>query len=299
MTNSKKSLRTFFNDNLIHKLSYSSKVISKYYIKNIFGINKQLSILKNLKDTKKNCDALLIANGPSARNLNENKVKELQDKGCLDIFCLNSWINDNEECIYYPDYYVLADQIYFDSPLDEEWYEKNDRREITKIVKAEKEVIYKIKQKCKIFAPQQFIHYTKQYNKDCEIIPFCNSVIKIGQIAQPYKPSSFYPMTALHMLNIARYMGYKNIYIIGFDNNQYRTFSINLDGTVQSKVEYAGNRITTLNNHIEYNGMVDVFYELHEIHKSFNKFSKFNIKNLDYSSELSSFIKADPLCLMK
>ena len=60
------------------------------------------------------------------------------------------------------------------------------------------------------------------YNAFCDI--FSENTTNI------FAPAGFYGLTALHALRLAKCLGYKKIYLCGFDNSYFKDFEIKDDG---------------------------------------------------------------------
>ncbi|MDB9877743.1 hypothetical protein OAC79_03030 [Amylibacter sp.] len=255
--------------------------------------------LTSLKDSKVGRKALLISNGPSATNLDFDKVCRLQEAGNLDVFALNSFMDGYEEHRIIPNYFMLADPIFFGHSYSSDRHEINDEIDLKKLQKYEHELIYTIPESCVIFVPFSEYRNTCKMNLPNSIIPFCDDTIHFGSATSPLIPTSVWPAAAIHMLRLATFMNYSEIMLIGFDHNQYRTYEIDFENNITDCTKYLLNKRREKNYLIEFSSMMDVFYEMYMVHKSYTHFTHEKVYNLDAHSELGAFRKMRKTDLMK
>ena len=182
------------------------------------GFVYRLKYRKDLKKTERfgidarraNCNrkVFVFANGPSLRDIDLQKVAELKRNG-YDLIAINSFVSKSAHIVK-PDYVVFADKIHFGlKSTDNEQY-ANDLRWC-----AANNVI--------VLAPVQYIHLVEADNK-VAFNAFANTYSR--NTVDISRSLGFYPLTALYALAIAKFLGYQDIYISGYDNSYFKSFEI-------------------------------------------------------------------------
>ena len=166
------------------------------------------SYIEAALDIKKNKDVFVFANGPSLKDIDFYKIAQMQAQG-LDVIALNSFISRSAHSLT-PDYVVFADKLHFG--LKE-----------TESDQYAKDMEWCIKNNTKIFIPA---HYSKLINTQNKFSFNAFSEIYSSNTSDITKPLGYYPLTALYALSIAKSMGYRKIFIAGFDNSYFKDFEI-------------------------------------------------------------------------
>ena len=289
MANSKDDLKKHLDDTLLNKVDISVKVFTKYTIKRILRKLNGYKKLTEIKNSKIGRQALLISNGPSANKLDFNKVRKLQKDQKIDVFALNSFIDDFEVHKLVPNFYMLCDPIFFGEKYSQDRYPVNKYDELKLVEQMEHDLIHKIPAETTIFVP--FSQYRDAKDLPNKIIPFCDEIVKFGKSISPTRPTPLWPLAAMHMLRLATYMNYGKIMLIGFDQTQYRSYQVDSKNKISSCSNYAFNEKRTQQIHVEYSSMKDVFFEQYMIHRAYSLFNQHSIENLDLQSELAFFPK--------
>ena len=253
-----------FTIDLIHFINIS--------IKTLF-ISKHFKKTKFLKNKFKNHNAFVLANGPSLKKIDLSKIKKRQEDFGDKVLCLNSFLGKLSSKLI-PDFYVLSDPVYFG--LDIELHGEITLKEIKKDL----ELIEK--HKIPLFIPFKFkdnlnINTDVYYFNDVELRRFNKNVTDLT------KPRCYKSMTSFKSLAIACYLGFKKIYISGFDNNYFKSVEVD-----------EKNELSYLENHAFKQGDSDKFtfnkinlgiFLLSQSY-TFSDFYKFpkNIINLDKDS---------------
>lgn len=177
-----------------------------YHFKSLISSrNKSKTIKKSIVDNEKN--AFVFANGPSLSDIDLGKVRKLIEGGEYDLIAVNSFLSKSSSEIM-PTFAVFSDNLHFNVDDKDSQYSKD-----VSICK-EKNIKY--------FVPFKYYQCKSSlqigYNAFCEIFSKNTSNI--------LNPPGFYGLTALHALRVAKHLGYKNIYICGFDNSYFKDFEV-------------------------------------------------------------------------
>ena len=240
---------------------------------------------KSLKNTFKDQNAFVFANGPSLNKVDLNKVKQLQQNSGNKVICVNSFISKLSHKLI-PDYYVISDPVYFG--FDQELHSKT----VYKDVKEDLDLIEKYN--VTVFIPLKFKNNFKintkiYYFNDMEIRRFNRNITDIT------KPRSYLSMTAYKALAIAYYLGFKKIYISGYDNNYFKTIEVDKNNKIYYNENHAfkqdDNNQYNIDQHYSLNMKLGKFLlDLSYLFLDLYKFPK-NIINLDEESLVDSFVK--------
>jgi hypothetical protein len=258
--------------------------VTKYYILYVLPLLKFFSKTKGLKNSHKNYYAFVFANGPSLKKIDPYKVANLQKKNYY-VFGVNSFISSNFASIVIPNYYVLSDPAYFgiESKLLTEERKVEVKRDFNKL----------LQNKVKLFIPSRFI---RKNNYDF-ISAFNDSQnIFSNNITNPLRPRGYLSMTAYKALAMACYMGFKKIYICGFDNNYIQNLKVNESNEMYYtdnhfyNNEFYKSRIHKINDSVS-KTVGELFYYHHFLFKHLEKFSSFPIFNLDKEGLVDCFSK--------
>lgn len=159
-------------------------------------------------------NAFVFANGPSLNKIDPLKIKTLQQSGKFDIFGVNSYVSTEFGRVAVPNMYVLSDPAHFGMGTAD----KNKQREIE--CSQDVERLSQI-EGLTVFVPNWYRNKIKTFS---QTIPFCDREILLFKNFSDIRfPRSFCSMTAYKAIQIAIYLGYKSIYIAGFDNNYFKT----------------------------------------------------------------------------
>jgi hypothetical protein len=295
--------RTFsFNlfDYMVYFLLDHFLLIKRLYLilssKNKIKELKKTSLLRN---TYKHTSAFVFANGPSLKKLDFFKVKKYQEEG-FKIFCVNSFIGDGTGLIFIPDYYVLSDPAFFG--FYDELYE-NLGKEADKRIKEIKNNINALKnyKDIKLFVPIQFYGRLELNNEifyfnDIEYRWFNKNVTNI------IYPRSYISMTAYKALAIACFMGFKKIYICGFDNDYFKSITVDIENNLyyaNMHFKEQGDDKVRKVLHNEASNIAELLRGFASLFEDLYKFPKDRIINLDNESLVDAFSKKHNLDVYK
>lgn len=270
-----KAFFLYYANNSSHTLSSDIKELVAtcalsigYYTIYILPQHDELKRTKELKNTKKDKKCFVLANGPSINLLNLEKIKKYQESN-FDVFCVNSYISTEMAKTIVPDYYVLSDP----SSFSEYAYEE---------IKLLKEL------DISLFVPAQFSKL-KLINNYYIFNDFEN---RFSRNIEPTKPRGYRTMTAYKALAIACFMGYDTIYICGFDNDYFKTISVdeNNDIYIFDKHFYDSG-LKVKSSPAVGKGMGDLMWEYYRLFKNLELFTHHNIINLNKNGLIDTFSK--------
>jgi hypothetical protein len=155
--------------------------------------------------------AFVFANGPSMSDIDLNKVRALCETGAYDLIAINSYLSKSAE-IAPPTFAVFADNVHF----------VGGETQYTRDVEAcERHGI-------PYFAPAKYCAASDQLRHG-----FCGIAnIDSSNTTDITRPTGYYGVTAFYALSLAKMLGYRRIYICGFDNSYFRDFEVAKDGSM-------------------------------------------------------------------
>jgi hypothetical protein len=190
-----------------------TKILAFFYlainIKRVYWSWRRFSDIKKcVKVNDKS--AFVFANGPSLNAIDFNKIKKLTETGDYDLIAVNSFLSKSSNEIM-PTYAVFADNLHFREDGGSQYSMDIDV--------------------CRRNSIPCFIPFQHQKLDDAFSIgynSFCDIYSK--NTSNPFLSPGFYGLTALHALRLAKYLGYKKIYICGFDNSYFKDFEVKNGG---------------------------------------------------------------------
>lgn len=180
----------------------------------IYGIkfSKELrsteSFLKEKRKETAHKSVFVFANGPSLKDIDLKKISVLQENN-HDIIVVNSFVSNSAAEIK-PDHVVFADKIHFG-------LKKTENKQYAK------DLSWCIEENVNIYIPA---HYSKIVKAKKKFAFNALSNIHSKNTTDITKPLGYYPLTALYALSLAKSLGYKNIYMAGFDNSYFKDFQV-------------------------------------------------------------------------
>lgn len=212
-----------FSQNTLYRMGiFLPIMVFRFWRKCTYQFTDDAKIIRSLKDSKKGKDCFIIGNGPSL------KVDDLEAITGIDSFASNRIYSIYENTNWRPTYYLAIDNNILGDNL-------------AAIVEAEaghKFLNYTIKKRIKNDVTQNtsFINIFGRY----VIHPASYETKKINyDVSKSFSLS--YSVTGV-AIELAVYMGYKNIYLIGVDHSY--TNVITKDGVLRKKQgvkDYFGN----------------------------------------------------------
>lgn len=258
---------------------YRLRVVSRQY--------GRLQQTRQLKQSKVNKQAIVLANGPSVGQLDPNKIARLQQEHGFDVFAVNSYISSPLADVVVPDYYLLSDPAFF-HPEQHTHLTERLQRDITLLT--QKDII--------CFVPLE--HYDRapfkrKYGFYDRGNLFLNKITITG-------PRCYVSMTAYKALAAACYMGYSQIYICGFDNDYFLNLIVDehndmyyIDRHFYDKSGDQGTKVRDAHA----SSVGELLYSHHFLFKDLEKFKNYPIINLSQRGLVDCFPKQHSLDIYK
>ena len=171
---------------------------------------------KHLYNSKKNVNALVLGNGPSAGSLNLGYIEELKLGGAIEVFTVNYGLLNQSIRNLKPDYIVLSDGE--TAPNSHEIRSVELWETIAKVAEI------------RVISP---IGWHKKFTQliDCErgeCLHFVDSSLEgISNSTSPLKARGYSSMTAWKALAFAIHMGYERIFCAGIDASNFKSIEVN------------------------------------------------------------------------
>ena len=253
-----------------------------YYIIYILPQCNELKITKKLKNTKKGKNCFVFANGSSMNLLDIKKIEHYQKTG-FDVICVNSHILSDIADTVVPNYYVLSAPIAFGVPND---------LIPDEVMDAQKKIIEKLNNlNIPVFIPAQFTNNSLKH-----YYIFNDLENRFTRNIKPIKPRSYLSMTAYKALAIACYLGYDTIFICGFDNDYFKTFSVDENNDIYYiDTHYYDAGLKSKIRPNKGKGLGNLLWEHHLLFKGMELFNHHNIINLNKNSLVDAFSKSHNL----
>jgi hypothetical protein len=242
---------------------------------------KALKATRSLKEIKSGRCGLVIANGPSARNLDLGYVAAQRATG-LDVICINYFPLSEASQVLTPDYLVLSDPYMRPS----QHADSRNHALWTEICRHNYKVVVPTSWYPEM-AAQQNLSGRVVYFNDIGLEGWTRNI-------SPLRARGYLPLTAYKALAFADFMGFDKIFIIGFDNSMFKTIHVTDDNRL---VQFAnhffaqGGVEKDITHHFP-NGIADYFYDVSLCFATLSRcFRSDKIFNLDPESLVDSFTK--------
>jgi hypothetical protein len=261
-------------------------VILKYLYETLYlflNIKISLKILRKLKNTKKDKDILLIANGPSVNRIEIKKLVKMQEVASLETLVMNWSILEMRFKELVPTYIILSDPI--NIPTN-----KNFRN-----IKLWRRIELLISRGTKVILPLNWSHKIdfEKFDKSKFIFFDDRSLYGLSNKILPTHPRGYPSLTAYKALSMAKFLNYRRIYIIGYDASFFTKVKITKNNILIQGGEYFYNRNKKIKAYDNYykNGISEYFYDLSLQLSSIKRFYGRNIYNLNSDSFIDTFKK--------
>ena len=245
--------------------------------------------LNELRKGRRGLRALVIANGPSAKKLDLNKIKQMQANHSLDVFVINSFFKFTVNKKFKADFLVLSDPI----------HNPNSNLEISTMLwkwvgTQENLKIICPTTWCDDFTVNKLKSTKRYYFNDFE------SLIPTSKV-NPVKPRGYLSMTVLKAIAVASTLGYEQIYLIGADNTQYKGLSGSINNDIYLEPEHLVKNYHHVLNATKIYGCTtaDFFADVSRSFFDFTFFKDLNIINLDPQSLVDVFPKSEDSYFLK
>lgn len=229
-------------------------------------------VRKDVKEKRKS--AFVFANGPSLSKIDLSKVKKYCEEENFDLISVNSFLSKSATVVR-PNYAVFADNGHFSGGNSQYMSDIDMCKRLG--------VTY--------FAPAKFVD-----ENNCLMYGYC-SLCDLDSIntSNILRPVGYYGMTAFFAISLAKMLGYKNIYLCGFDNSYFKDFEVSRSGEmfIHHKHYYDSCATDTIVPCI-YKETSEFFFDVYRHFYYIHKITKnsSNIKNIALDSYLSD-VKRD------
>ena len=254
-----------------------------YYLKYIRPNKKILKKTISLKNLKKGKKAFIFGSGPSMNELDPKKISHYVNDEQFEVIALNSFLYSDFSNFVTPNYMVFSDPVDFTSvPEDHVNYSRS--------VNGQKDKKRAIEKNIPLIVPINFLEQTKKghgqvfYFNDCS--DFFSKKIDL------LKPRPYKTFTGLKAIACGVYMGYDEIYICGFDYDNFKKTYVNEDNEIIHEFNHYYDSKDRPSRVI--NVQKSFGHHLHSGALAFihhDKFKRFNIINLHKNSFIDSFPK--------
>lgn len=230
----------------------------------------------SLRHSERGQKLLIIANGPSAESLPEKFSSDFRTSGGK-VMAMN-WAHLNPAASEGKiDFYVSADR---------RMLEENEKSEkLRAFLRRQGNVVG--------FVPEFRLEQWQATLPTVRFFPFCHYYVKYlrypGWGLSPIKPKAFTSHTGLHALQMASWMGFEHIFVIGFDNSYFQNFKLDQDNLITLTQTHAGeepefSRIKVVDTATYLERQASLF-------RDYWRFSIANVFNLDNASLTDAFQK--------
>lgn len=201
-----------------------------YQLRHVVPRWRTLDRTRKLAGTRRDRRALVFASGPSMRKLDPQRIRALQADD-FDVIGLNAYAATEFGRIAAPDLYVLTDPATWTRALTDDEVrhladdaKKTARGQFAAMVDELWQVL--AARNPALFVPvEQFplVDYENAY-------PFCSvGNLFSSNVSDITRPQALRPMTAYRALAIACYLGYREIYFCGIDNDAFKSTTVDAD----------------------------------------------------------------------
>ena len=257
----------------------------KYYLKHVFPNKKILKKTLELKNSKKGKKVFIFGSGPSMNLLDPKKIADIVKKEKYEVIALNSFLYSNFAEYITPNYMVFSDPIDFKGVTPETEHRKY--REIGGKEDKKKAIDRNIP----LIIPIQFLEHTKDDHGQVFYFNDCSDYF--SEKIDLLKPRSFKSYTGMKAIASGIYMGYDEIYICGFDYDQFKKTIVNKDNQIMFEFAHFYESKERPNDVLPVK-KYPFGHHLYDCALAFiqhDKFKNFNIINLNPNSYIDSFPK--------
>lgn len=261
-----------------YKLLQLLKCIIICFYEYSFGIKSLIETFK-LKDSCKNKCAIVLGNGPSLNFLKLQDLRNFQNKG-NDIYAVNFWNENKKNSSVIPNYLTFSDPKTFTNHF------KKRNSVLAKYVKKNKNI--------RILLPQRILKNIQKVKIKNKFHLFVDAEINLwSKNINPLLPRGYSSVTFLKALSFAVWLGYKKIFVLGFDNTYPRDIFCDEKNRIFIYENHTDKRKNYLHNVTSvYTDVGDILSELSMLFLDLRKFNKIKkIINIDPYSVNTQFTK--------
>ena len=240
--------------------------------------------MKKARGSKSSRIALVVANGPSSKDLNWDWVRKFKDERNMDIFLLNYSLLDTNST----NFVDLADYLVLSDP------EMHPKSGSSKNLRNWETV--KARSNLQLISPSQWHgEFCKENCAQRLCLHFNDfSLEGVTKNISPRRGRGYSSLTAYKALSCAIHFGYKRILVIGFDNSGFKDITLDTDrNLIQLPGHGLGDYSDDWDCTAHYpNGIGDFLYDYSELFLSLRRcFGGYQITNLGLNSEVDAFPK--------
>ncbi len=244
---------------------------------------KEFIKIKKMKEIKSQCDAIVIGNGPSQGYLSVELLEDFRKLGG-EVFTVNFWQQNKKLSTFMPDYVVISDPATLSFTKSNESLKENNLSLLSYL---------KTNRNIKIIAPlSRKIELCRFFNED-RLINFTDTELSwISSNITPIYPRGYLSMTLYKALAMARWFGYRKIYVIGMDNTYPRNIFCDSDNKILNLEIHAEEDDYVADISANYHNIAELLTELSGVFRDAKKFSLDDkVVNLDEYSLTDAFRK--------
>lgn len=248
--------------------------LSRYYSQR-HKLAGQFEKLVSLRSAYHGREILIVANGPSSAEFSRRHARSfLRNGGMLMVM---NWAHLNPlVSSLTPDFYVSA-----------------DRRTLSDSKAKPLHQYLRASENLKLFVPEIREIEFKDLFPGHEVVSFCRIAVRLLRPFwwgnHPIFPKSFLSLTGLHAIQLAVWMGFSSIYIIGFDNNYFQKVQVDANNLLSLTATHAGE--ADRREEGAGSSMSTFLEQQATLFRDFEKFSEAPVLNLDAQSLTDAFSK--------
>lgn len=236
-----------------------------------------------LKNTNKKINALIVGNGPSLNFLKKKDLIIFKKKNHL--LAVNYWNEQSNLCSVIPDYLCFSDPSLFDKKFRSKNFKKRDKN-LLRYLQKNTSII--------LLVPPRLIKNLKESGIKNKLCSFVDTQLNYWvNFTCPLLPRGYVTSSFLKLLSFGLWVGYKKIFILGFDN----TYPKDLFSNSSNKILEYNHHTNSKNDYVQdqtatFTDFADILCDLTELFIDIRKFKKYkNIINLDPFSINTNFQK--------
>lgn len=247
------------------------------------SIRASVRTLEEMESMYVDSDLLIVANGPSSGNIDHATIQRFRERGGR--LMVMNWAHLNPAVkSTNPDFWISADR----RPIEES--EKAGQLQQWLFERPE----------TMILVPEIRVERYKDFFPSHCVAAFCRLAIRHFRFRhweeKPIFPKSFISQTGLHALQVALWLGFSRIFIIGFDNTFFREIRVNERNELVNLITHAGEENR---EEVGGQGMSNFLRSQSTLFADYMKFSEDNVFNLDLNSYTDAFPKIPPNVLLE
>jgi hypothetical protein len=211
-----------------------------WWAKYPFVHRRKLALTRGLRGSRRDRRVFVFALGPSMRRLDPRKIARLQEHDGFDVLSLNAYVTTEFGRIAPPDVYLLSDPASWTGAVSDAALRHLDparRAEVKASFEANVRQTWDGLRRTNplLFVPVEH-HPVPGY---ANAFPFCGvQNLFSSNVEDVTRPLGIRPFTAYRALALACFLGYREIYFCGIDNDTFRSISADPDNVLWSRYEH-------------------------------------------------------------